>query len=83
MAWTDLTGDELHTYRSQAVAPPGLDAFWAATLTQTREHDLSATFEPVSTPLRLVQTHDVVVLDSLHQIFGTAAAPVETKDARS
>jgi cephalosporin-C deacetylase len=59
MAWNDLTGDALHAYRSRAVAPPGLDDFWAVTLAQAREHALVATFEPVSTPLRLVHTYDV------------------------
>ena len=59
MAWNDLTGEALRSYRSTAVAPVDLDSFWAQTLHEARRHDLAATFTPVATPLRLVQVEDV------------------------
>lgn len=59
MAFFDLTGDALRSFRSSAVEPDDFDAFWARTLEETRSHPLEATFTPVDTGLRLVEVHDV------------------------
>ena len=47
MPFFDLPLDELRAYAPDLPEPDDLDAFWAATLAETRAHDLAATFEPV------------------------------------
>lgn len=59
MALFDLSGDALTGYRSPTPRPEGFDAFWRDTLEQVREYPLEATFTPVDTGLRLVETYDV------------------------
>ena len=55
----DLPIDELRAYRPALAVPDDLDAFWARTLSETRTHQLQATFVPVPTGLTLVDTFDV------------------------
>ncbi|MER5386692.1 acetylxylan esterase [Streptomyces sp. NPDC002688] len=59
MALFDLPLDELRTYRSSSTEPEDFDAFWAKTLQEAQEHDLSARFEPFEIPLKTVAVHDV------------------------
>ncbi len=59
MAQYDLPLDELRAYRPALAVPDDLDAFWTGTLTEARAHELNATFQPVDTGLRLVDTFDV------------------------
>ncbi|MEV4056081.1 alpha/beta fold hydrolase [Amycolatopsis sp. NPDC049688] len=56
---TDLGRDGLWEYRSGYAAPAGFDAFWAATLTEARAHDIGVRLTPVETPLRLIDVFDV------------------------
>lgn len=55
----DLPLDQLRTYLPAREEPEDFDAFWAATLSEARQHPLAARFEPVSTPLKLVEAFDV------------------------
>jgi cephalosporin-C deacetylase len=55
----DLPIDELRAYAPDLAEPDDLDAFWAATLAETRAHDLAATFQPVATGLAVIDTFDV------------------------
>jgi cephalosporin-C deacetylase len=59
MARYDLPLDELRTYSPALAEPPDLDAFWERTILEARSHDLGATFRPVDTGLRLIETYDV------------------------
>ncbi|MEZ3180940.1 acetylxylan esterase [Streptomyces pimonensis] len=59
MALFDLSLDDLREHRSQSAEPDDLDAFWARTLGEAREHDLDVRFEPVTTGLSTVRVHDV------------------------
>lgn len=59
MPQTDLPLDELRAYRPRLTEPDDLDAFWAATLAETRALPLGATFVPVETGLTLIETWDV------------------------
>ncbi|MBN2304041.1 MAG: acetylxylan esterase [Anaerolineae bacterium] len=59
MAFFDKSLDELQTYKPALTAPNDFDAFWDATLAETREHPLNATFEPVDYGLVTLETYDV------------------------
>lgn len=60
MAQYDLPLEQLRTYAApDLVVPADLTDFWAATLAEARTHPLDATFTPVDTGLRLVETFDV------------------------
>ena len=59
MPFFDLPLTELRRYAPELPEPPDLDQFWTATLADARRHDLAATFRPVDTGLRLVETADV------------------------
>lgn len=59
MAQFDLPLDQLRRYAPDLPAPDDLDAFWAGTLADARSYDLGATFTPVESGLRLVETYDV------------------------
>ena len=59
MPFNDLPIDELRAYAPKLAEPDDLDAFWAATLAETRMHDLAPSFEPIDTGLTLVETLDV------------------------
>ena len=51
--------DELLVYLPERDEPDDFDAFWQATLDQTRRWPLNARFEPVDFGLRTVETFDV------------------------
>lgn len=51
--------DELLVYLPERDEPDDFDAFWKATLDQTRQWPLNARFEPVDFSLRTVETFDV------------------------
>ncbi len=55
----DMPLDQLKTYLPARSEPADFDAFWAATLAGARRHPLNARFDPVHTPLRLVDVFDV------------------------
>jgi cephalosporin-C deacetylase len=59
LAQFDLPLDQLRRYAPELPVPTDLDAFWADTLREARTHDLAATFTPVDSGLRLVETFDV------------------------
>jgi cephalosporin-C deacetylase len=56
---TDLSIDQLRAYAPDLAVPADLEAFWAATLAETRAHDLAARFEPVDDRLAVFDTFDV------------------------
>ena len=55
----DMPLEELKTYAPVDTEPEDFDAFWQQTLTQTRQHALNATFEPVDYGLQTIETFDV------------------------
>ncbi|ACQ79319.1 Acetyl xylan esterase [Beutenbergia cavernae DSM 12333] len=59
MPFFDIAADALPDYRPALAIPDDLDAFWAATLAETREHDLDVRVEPVDAGLELVEAFDV------------------------
>ncbi len=59
MPFFDLSLDELRSYRPEWHEPHDFDAFWQATLNETRQHPLGARFERVDAGLRLIDTYDV------------------------
>ena len=59
MPFIDLPLDELREYAPALPEPDDLDAFWAATLAETRAHDLAARFTPVTTGLSVIETFDL------------------------
>lgn len=61
MAFFDLPLEQLRVYKPDRFEPPDFDNFWQATLTETRQYDLAARFEPYDHPeiLRTVQVLDV------------------------
>jgi len=59
MAFFDLPLEELQTYKPLRIEFSDFDAFWQATLAETRHHPLSASFEPVDYGLRTVESFDV------------------------
>jgi cephalosporin-C deacetylase len=59
MAFFDLSFDQLQTYKPERDEPRDFDAFWQATLDETRRHALNATFEPVDYKLKSVESYDV------------------------
>ncbi|MCM4082727.1 acetylxylan esterase [Actinoplanes sp. TRM88002] len=56
---TDLSPDQLATYRSTQTAPDGFDDFWAGTLAEAAEHDIEVRLSEVPTGLRTISTYDV------------------------
>jgi cephalosporin-C deacetylase len=59
VAQFDMPLAEMRSYAPALAAPADLDRFWSATLAATREHELGATFTPVDSGLRLIETFDV------------------------
>jgi len=59
MAFFDLPLDELKTYKPLREEPKDFDAFWKATLDETRSHPLNATFERVDNGIVTLETFDV------------------------
>jgi cephalosporin-C deacetylase len=59
MAQFDMPLAQMRAYTPDLRVPEDLDEFWSTTLGETREHDLAATFEPVDTGLKVIETFDV------------------------
>jgi cephalosporin-C deacetylase len=59
MPFFDKSLDELRSYQPEWHEPQDFDAFWQATLAETRQHALDARFEQVDAGLRLIDTYDV------------------------
>lgn len=59
MPFFDLSLDELRAYRPERSEPKDFDAFWQATLDETRQHPLHAQFERVDFGLKIVESYDV------------------------
>ena len=59
MPFFDLSLDELQKYTPTRNEPADFDAFWQATLSETRKHPLDAQFKPHETGLALVESFDV------------------------
>jgi cephalosporin-C deacetylase len=59
MSLPDLPLDELRSYQPQLDTPADAAGFWADTLADAARLPVAATFEPVATGLRLVDTFDV------------------------
>jgi cephalosporin-C deacetylase len=59
VAFTDLRPDELRAYAPALAGPDDLVSFWAATLAETRAHDLDARFTPIDTGLTVLESFDV------------------------
>jgi cephalosporin-C deacetylase len=55
----DLPLAELRAYSPELSPPSDLDAFWADTLGDARSHPLEASFTPVDSGLRAIDTFDV------------------------
>jgi cephalosporin-C deacetylase len=56
---TDISGEELHAYRSAQTEPPDFAEFWAGTLAEAAGHDLDVRVQAVDTGLETVDTYDV------------------------
>ncbi|MBL7252721.1 acetylxylan esterase [Paractinoplanes lichenicola] len=56
---TDLSPDQLATYRSSQKAPDGFDEFWAETLAEAAKHDVDVRLQEVATNLETITTYDV------------------------
>jgi cephalosporin-C deacetylase len=59
MPQIDMPLDELRSYRPERFEHADFSDFWAGTLAEARSYPLDPEFEPVKTPLRLVDTYDV------------------------
>lgn len=59
MSQFDLPLAELRAYAPVLPEAPDFDVFWAATLAQTRQHDLAATFTPIDSGLAVLDSYDV------------------------
>ncbi|NTW04054.1 MAG: acetylxylan esterase, partial [Oscillochloris sp.] len=59
MAFFDMPLDQLERYVPNREEPPDFDAFWAATLEDTRRHLLDPRFVPYNSGLRGLETFDV------------------------
>ena len=55
----DMPLETLRSYAPSLEVPDDLETFWAATLADAREHDLSATFSPVDDCLTVIDSFDV------------------------
>jgi len=76
MPFPDLWPDKVALYRSEAACPDDFDAFWAATLAQTRGFALNARFDPVDMGLAVFDTYDVSFAGyGGHQVKGWFIAP--------
>jgi len=81
VAHTDLSVAELAAYRATLEEPADFDEFWAATLAQTRKHELAASFDPVDTGLTAVRTFDVTYHGfGGHEIKGWLSLPANATD---
>jgi cephalosporin-C deacetylase len=59
MSLPDLPLDQLRSYQPQLDSPADAAGFWSGTLADAARVPVAATFEPVATGLRLVDTFDV------------------------
>ncbi len=59
MAFFDMPLDQLRQYRPERNEPSDFDAFWHATLTETRSHALNAQFAPIDYGLRQIESFDL------------------------
>jgi cephalosporin-C deacetylase len=59
MAFFDKPLEELVDYKPQRTEPSDFDAFWAATLAETRAHPLNPQFTRVDVGLDNIETYDV------------------------
>ncbi|MEN9935427.1 MAG: hypothetical protein RLZZ387_2006 [Chloroflexota bacterium] len=59
MAFFDMPLEQLRGYAPQREEPADFDAFWRATLEETRGRPLDARFEPYDAGLSAVETYDV------------------------
>ncbi|MFA6471698.1 MAG: acetylxylan esterase [Candidatus Latescibacterota bacterium] len=59
MPYFDLSEEELKVYRPERTEPADFDAFWAATLAESRTFPLSAEFREVDFGLSSLETFDV------------------------
>jgi len=59
MALTDLSRDELETYRPQVPEPEDLDEFWAGTLAESRAAAAEPKLEPARTPVTELIVEDL------------------------
>ncbi len=59
MARFDLSLDELQSYQPARTEPADFDAFWTATLAESRKAPLDSTFTPVDFGLRTLDSFDV------------------------
>ena len=57
--YSDLPVDQLPDYRSSQTEPADLDAFWARTLDEARQHPLEVHLTPVETELATLRVWDV------------------------
>jgi cephalosporin-C deacetylase len=82
MSLFDLPLDELHSYRSLSAEPEDFDAFWSATLEETRTHDLDARFElRTDTGLTTVDVYDVTFAGfGGHPVKGWFVLPAGTSE---
>jgi cephalosporin-C deacetylase len=72
----DLPLAELETYRPELDEPTDLDAFWAATLAETRTHDLAVEVAPVDAGLTLIETSEITFAGfGGHPVKGWLARP--------
>jgi cephalosporin-C deacetylase len=55
----DLPLDELRQYKPDRTEPEDFDAFWAATLEETRRHPIEAMFEKVDADFAFIDAYDV------------------------
>lgn len=55
----DLPLEQLQVYRPERPEPADFDDFWAQTLAEAARFPLEARFEPLPTPLKLVESYDV------------------------
>lgn len=60
MSFIEARISDLHAHSPKLNAPEDLDAFWAGVLAETRQVPLSATRQPIHTPLLGVAAYDVV-----------------------
>lgn len=56
---SDLSREELRSYRPDRTEQDDFDAFWTRTLAEAAEYDLDATFTPQRTELATIETFDV------------------------
>lgn len=59
MPFFDLPLEELQRYLPPRSEPDDFDAFWTATLSESRQHSLNAAFTPYATDLRQLEVFDV------------------------